>query len=651
MNNGDFDLIDYVYQNIYPYGFKLWLVIFGFCFVFCMTGKIKHSDDLSLLDIIAITLKKWGLVYFFTLTLLISCLFSLYAMFIFRFDFETTIKYLKMVFSQIRIDYMIIPDLIFVLMLPYLIFFVHKRYVKPRISAFIRRFRVSQTSDAISDVRVEHGKYEPKIFNPTEYYKNNNWFIGLNENENPIYISDEEFTTTNARILGATQTGKGVLQGVIIDQAIRKKDKAVCFIDQKPDKFIYSIMNKACLDEGRKLITFDICTNRGITYEPFLHGDKIDKLARIYNTLDINDTGTTADHYLESARACILKVYDMWDGTLAHLKNLLSGGCTSFSEEDYEFILKFGRKIVVKLEELSGLNGVKSSDNLLNIRQIIENGDILYIRGKLNSDLVKRVVKCIIQEMTDAFIATPDKKKHYTCVIDEARFVISPEIADAMATIVSSHANMILAYQESDDLLNIKGYSSTIAASIKSSIETNSNIVIVQKCNYKTAELLAQESGTIPLTITKLEHVNTDDFGAESWGGKRLIGQQEDYLIPINTILTLPARVGVLKTVSSLSKIVFSCWVSVDKFTPLPAEIKESSEKKKAPVSQSDNNTSVKLSDTYIPSEDDKKLAERITGNQANRSAITNTPVKTGNKVAEEDNLRDNVLDIFREDK
>ncbi|EGD1139007.1 hypothetical protein IAV22_004432 [Salmonella enterica] len=649
MDSADFDLIDYVYQNIYPYGFKLWLVVFGFCFVFCMTGKIKHSDDLSLLDVIAITVKKWGLVYFFTLSLLVTCLFSLYALFIFRFDFEITLNYLNMVLNQIKIDYMIIPDLIFVIMLPYLLFFAQKRYVKPRISAFIRRFRVSQTSDVISDVRVEHEKYESKTFNPTEYYKDNHWFVGLNENEAPVYISDEEFTTTNARILGATQTGKGVLQGVIIDQAIRKKDKAVCFIDQKPDKFIYSIMSKACLDEKRNLITFDICTDRGITYEPFLHGDKIDKLARIYNMLDINDTGTTADHYLESARACILKVYDMWDGTLAHLKNLLSGGCTSFSEEDYEFILKFGRKIVVKLEELSGLNGVKSSDNLLNIRQIIENGDILYIRGKLNSDLVKRVVKCIIQEMTDAFIATPDKKKHYTCVIDEARFVISPEIADAMATIVSSHANMILAYQESDDLLNIKGYSSTIAASIKSSIETNSNIVIVQKCNYKTAELLAQESGTIPLTVTKLEHVSTDDFGAESWGGKRLIGQQEEYLIPINTILTLPARVGVLKTVRSLSKIIFSCWVSVDKFTPLPAEIKSPKPKtENVPAAQQEDSQPPEPSDEYIPTEKDKQFACRIVDNDTDSVTVTPSSPDTDN---EEEMLRENVLNLFKEDK
>lgn len=605
-----FDLLNNVYDNIYPLYFKIWLLLFGFCVIFSMTGKIKRSDDLSLFSVVTMALKKWCLPYFFALTLLSVIALSIYAFIDLKFNTDMVFRYLSLCLSKIEISYRTIMDLFFVLMLPYAILFIYKRYFKPRISAFIRRFRVSQTGDALSDIRLEHGKYKPKTFTPSDYYQTDKWFIGLNEESKPVWIDNNEFCTTNIRILGATQTGKGILQGVIIDQCIRKKEHAVCFIDQKPDKFIYSIMKQACSDTNRNFIVFDVTANRGITYEPFLYGERIDKLSRIYNTLDINDTGTTADHYLENARACILKVYDLWDGTIQNLKDLLSGTHEDISEEDNEHIAEFGKKVTIKLDELASLPGTGSSGKLLNIHEIVEKGDILYIRGKINSDLVKRLVKCAIQEMTDAFIATPDKTGHYTCVIDEARFVISPEIADAMATVVSSRANIILAYQEADDLLNIKGYSSAIAASVKSSIETNSNILIVQQCKYKTAEELAQQSGTIPLTITRLEHVDTDDFGAESWGGKRLIGQQEEYYIPVNTMLSLPPRVGVLKTISSLSQIIFSCWVKMDKLTALPDIVQGRTPE---PARKKAGNR--EASPGYIPDDGDKNLVNTLSGN------------------------------------
>ncbi len=37
-------------------------------------------------------------------------------------------------------------------------------------------------------------------------------------------------------------------------------------------------------------------------------------------------------------------------------------------------------------------------------------------------------------------------------IIDEARFVISSEVADSLATILSSNASLSIAYQERDDL-------------------------------------------------------------------------------------------------------------------------------------------------------------------------------------------------------
>ncbi|ORZ44246.1 triK protein, partial [Klebsiella pneumoniae] len=96
--------------------------------------------------------------------------------------------------------------------------------------------------------------------------------MGLNPDDEPIYVSDEEFKSKNLKILGATQTGKGVIQQVLIDQAIWK-GWGVWFFDQKPDDFIYSVMVQSCKDWNKPLPVILDLTGESIgSYAPFEHG-------------------------------------------------------------------------------------------------------------------------------------------------------------------------------------------------------------------------------------------------------------------------------------------------------------------------------------------------------------------------------------------
>lgn len=96
-------------------------------------------------------------------------------------------------------------------------------------------------------------------------------------------------------------------------------------------------------------------------------------------------------------------------------------------------------------------------------------------------------------------------------------------------------------------------------------------MTLVYRCNDETAEWVAKNSGTTAKSLTKLEEVETDGYGAETWKGRRMIGQEEDYYIPVNRVLAVEERVGIMQTMFELSRVLFTCWVPVQRFYTLPA--------------------------------------------------------------------------------
>lgn len=599
MQDQNLEFLAHILNNIYPTYFYLWVATLSIICIFTFTGHIEKAGDKSASQLITQTVRKKLLVAY----LLITAVFFL-AMYVIAYQFlgkdiHNANGYMEMLFSKLKgieiFSFTTILNIIAVLLLPIILVFFNRRYIRPKISSFLRKYRVSQTSDTLSDVRIEQVKNKAKDFEPKKYYKENHVFVGLDEKNEPVYLTDKEFSGTNIKILGATQTGKGVTQGVLLDQSIRKNWGTI-FIDQKPDDFIYSIMVNAAAETGRKIIVFDANEFRGNSYEPFLNGNKRDVISRLYKSFSINDGGTDADFYKRKARACINKVMEknVWDRTLQNLKEIMTGNHPSISDSDNEFIRTYGDPILERASEWLELSSMGYSQSILDIPSIIENGDILYIRGHLKDRTVKAICKNLLTEISQSIINI-SPKKHCYINVDEIRFLISSEIADSLATILSKNANMGIAYQEKDDLLNIEDESPNVCRSIMKSTETNTNITLVFQSNSETANWVAENSGTIAKSLTKLEEVDTDGFGAENWGGRRMIGQDSEFLITVNTILSLPARVAVLKRIGSLSQLLFTCWISIDKEHELPVcekemPIKKVERKNKASNTKNDNN-------------------------------------------------------------
>lgn len=562
-----------VFENIWPWWTYAWVLVFSLLCVFTFSGHAEKSGDKSTLRFIIEAARKKLLVAWILCTLLFFLFVYIIAWKHFGEDSHKASLYMELLYERIGDKSFSFGDycgIAFVLLFPYACQIINRRLIRPKLSSWLRRFRVSQTSDTMSDIRVEKGKYSPKNFNPLDYYKDGHFFLGLDENDKAIYVTDDYLSKVNIKILGATQTGKGVIQGVIADQAILKK-WGFWFWDQKPDKFIYSIMKQRCESEGREIYEVDL-NGEGIgDYAPFKNGTKREILDRFFNAFSLETGGTDADYYKNNAQEVMYYIYTFWDRSLNDLQKLLSGSDDRIPEEKQEWIAKNGANIRTQLNKWLELPCLSPADGQgLNVTELVKSGAVIYVKGSTKDKVVRAVLKSMLREWSAAVIRE-QPKNHVLGIIDEARFVISSEVADSLATILSSNASLSIAYQERDDLLNIPDEKPQIAQSIKKGTETNTNLTLVYRCNDETAEWVAKNSGTTAKSLTKLEEVETDGYGAETWKGRRMIGQEEDYYIPVNTVLAVEERVGIMQTMFELSRVLFTCWVPVQRFYTLPA--------------------------------------------------------------------------------
>lgn len=566
-------LLQWLFDNIWPWMTYVWVLILAILIVFTFSGHVEKTGDKSAFHFIIEAARKKLLVAWLLCTAVAGLFVYIVAWKYFGEDFDKASEYINLLYERIGDPVLSFGDwcgIVFIFLLPYAIQIYHRRFIRPKLSAWFRRFRVSQTSDTMSDIRIEQGKYQPKNFNPTDYYRKGEFFFGMDDKNNPIYKTDDYLAKVNIKILGATQTGKGVIQGVLIDQAIMK-GWGVWFWDQKPDKFIYSIMKQRCESEGREFHEIDL-NGEGIgDYAPFENGTQREILDRFFNALNLEEDNTTADFYKENAQEVMYYIYPYWDRSLKDLKKLLSGNDSRIPEEKQEWVYKNAGKIRTKLNKLLQLpNLFPEKGKGLNVTELIKSGAVVYIKGSTKDKEVRRILKSMLREWSTAVIRE-QPETHIFGVLDEARFVMSSEVADSLATILSSNASLSIAYQERDDLLNIPDEKPLIAQSIKKGAETNTNLTLVYRCNDETAEWIAKNSGTTAKSLTKLEEVDTDGYGAENWKGRRMIGQQEEYYIPVNTVLAVEERVGIMQTMFELSRVLFTCWVPVEKFYTMPA--------------------------------------------------------------------------------
>lgn len=436
------------------------------------------------------------------------------------------------------------------------------RYMLPMRSRLLRRIRVRQSGESLSDIRTEKQRLQTKEFDPLKYLKDGYLVYGQDEAGKPIYVSEDDWKVHNQKIIGPTQTGKGVHIGCQLYQSIVKGHCSV-FVDPKGDKHAIHIMNQACKASGRKLVVLDLSAeDPTLTWEPFSNGTHRERRTRLHYAFGLKDTGEQADFYKAAEREVIDSVFSKWNGTIKGLHKLLSKG----------HLAENAKRTLSNLGEWLYLPAFLKSNNNLVLDEFISSGGVLYVRSSLQDETVIKGTTIFLMDLAQTTMRLYNEKRrpnHVFAVVDEVRFLMTDLLADSLATICGFDAHLAIAYQSILDLQNLKDKNIN-ARAVEQSVSINCKQTICYMADdTETAEWASDKTGEIQKAVTRMEGIETNELGGEVWEKRRLLNREAENYIPANVFRMLPERTGVFFFPAELAKVLYTCWVTVtEKYEP-----------------------------------------------------------------------------------
>lgn len=558
------EILRSILLNTNPGLTALFSLLIGVLLVLSVTGAVRETDETTALEVFMVWLRRAIIILLMvSLPMCIAGLY-VYSFVVYDNNWSAANQFMDLWFGEFKAAvYELWWSLLVVLALPMFIRTLMLRFVRPALSNWARKFRVKQSGDALSDIRVEVGKIKAKNFDPRSFYLPGQMFLGLDEQGEAIYMDDETFLKNHKKVIGPSQTGKGVVLGVLLDQAIMKGWGA-WFVDQKPDDFICDIMGESCERHRRPSPKYLDLNGVGPgAYAPFAHGTRRERRERVVKAYGMADSGTAADFYKRNERKVLDFIMPFWDGSLRQLDALLRGKHPEINDAKRNWIRENSGSLDSNTSEFMQLESLLATpEESFNVSDALLGGDVVYIRSNMKDTIVRKGCIALLDEVVQVTLRNKLPRPVFI-VLDEIKFIVSDTLADALATILSKGMNMALTYQAITDLLNLPDKSLN-AESIRGGIDTNTQVTLSYRANdFETAKWVSDQTGLGQKTVTKMEKVDVNKAGAEVWGEERSVGQVEENHITTNQLLALPPRVSALIRPNKLSTLLYTCWIPV----------------------------------------------------------------------------------------
>lgn len=446
------------------------------------------------------------------------------------------------------------PFCIAALVLGLLLRLVLQRYLQPRLSDWLRAMRIMQPTETASDIRAEIHAYQALDFLPSRFYRPGRVLVGLSLEHEPVTVDLAEWREINKTVVGATRTGKGITFQIWAEQAIARGD-TVIMVDPKRDRFLPQVLKQAADAAGRRFIVLDLSDpDSPGAWSPFSGGPPADRRARFFDIMELTDRGTDADHYKALAREQLFGLFEA--GATTTIPFLLAKATElSAADEDRAKALS---TIRARLKEWAGTPKLcPKTGKGFRIERSLTEGAVVYVYGSLDDGIIRAASRAFIQEVIQEARRLQHQRTSHLCLfIDELKFLVSDTIVKALATIAGFDAEIITAYQSFGDLLNPDD-SRLDGHAVLQAVQVNSQIkLIFGGTDPATAEYVAEASGTRMKRITRFERTEINRSGGETWARQRMLADQEEALIPVNTVLALPRRVAVLLRPKHLAQVV-----------------------------------------------------------------------------------------------
>jgi hypothetical protein len=396
--------------------------------------------------------------------------------------------------------------------------------------------------------------------------------VGLSEDDQPIYIQQNDWETSHMLLSGRTRSGKGIAAQIIGTQSIQQKELFVV-LDPKKDAWMPPIYQQACKDAGQPYVFLDLrqsahpqinlfegCSEEvveNMLIAAFGIAPKGDK-ADAYRTID-RKAARQAARYIAShpgvtSKEVLAELGETW-------REPEAGG-------------KLSALIFAELmSEMAELPAVNRKQGGINLDQLLSTGGCLYIVGDmLNSRVItmQRMILIRLMMMAKNREQTDDMKI-IRVFADEFRVHISRPFMVGLGASAGWRMLSILAFQSFEDLKDCPADLSPDM--VQGSVVENCALQLsYQIRDTATAEVLASVTGTI-LVDDETRPVTKNFALSETVGSERRISQSERYFVDVNMIRSLAIPndkkqtigCGVLVGASRLAQFCFTSPVLVER--------------------------------------------------------------------------------------
>lgn len=421
--------------------------------------------------------------------------------------------------------------------------------------------------------RFDPRDYMPKI-GPNEIHetmrpvleRDDRLFVGLDENDEPVYIEYSLWLVSHILVSGRTRSGKGVVLQSLGWQAIQRGE-FLAMLDPKPDNFLPALFKKACEEAGRPYRFIDINDHHGPQTNLFGgHGlDGQPTAAGCIENMLIGGFGLAptgnpgVDHYRIADRAAA-KVTAQW---FAKNPGATAADAYAALAERYEQLAAADFKD--KMHELASLPAVNRRGEGVDIGAGEREGGCLYVIGDMMNPLQLQVQKMILLRLMMMCKNRRDKNPRRVLVIaDEFRVHISKPFMNGLGAAAGWGLHCALPFQAFTDLRECS--SDLDPDAVQGSVTQNCAIQISYAIKGKaTAEELAESTGFIQVD-DEARRVTKNTLLSETADGERTIRQSERPLMDVNIITNLPVPnaekgligCGILQVPSQLARFVYT---------------------------------------------------------------------------------------------
>lgn len=410
-------------------------------------------------------------------------------------------------------------------------------------------------------------------FDPLKFIDyNKGYFVGLSEEDRPIYIKQSDWETSHILLTGRTRSGKGVAAQIIGTQSIQRKELFVV-LDPKCDNWMPHIFKKACEEAGQPYVFLDLrqtahpqinmfegCTEEVIenmliaAFGIAPKGDKADA----YRTIDRKAARQAARYIASHPGATAREVLDALGSTWREPDEGSKLSALIFAE---------------LMSEMAELRSVNRKSGGINFDDLVRTGGCLYVVGDMiNTRIItmQRMILIRLMMMAKNREQTDDMRI-IRVFADEFRVHISRPFIVGLGASAGWKLLCLLAFQSFEDLRDCPA--DLDADMVKGSVIENCALQLSNRIkDAATAEVLAAATGTIQVD-DETRPVDKNMALSETVGNDRRISQAERYYMDVNMITSLPVPdikrniigCGVLVGASKLAQFCFTSPIIVER--------------------------------------------------------------------------------------